>query len=762
MRSLPPALRRHHRRERVALPFASLKWCHLVVFCSWVVLFQSRFSALVSGDVINDGGDVPGTTDIIFTDIHDRILGDGDQLSEEIGPETAKGNYWEGDEDDDDSVAANVDNGAENENGEHYVSVVEGDTMESPAGRLKGEDESGIGASFFFDELAETASGVTHIGHVEGTSLKEVSTKKEANATSEWPDDDDAAKQITASAAKNDALKDSDITPGENANPTSVQVSVEGKHVPPRDWPDDDDDVAIEIVSESVNSITPVKENGAGDTLIGDTTSKTALPLDDDDDDDVNTAVEASVSDNVPNIVGGFTTSDDAGVPSATAIEDNEDSLALSRLHSQPTTYHRSQSSENDAVGEEKGADVEDTILTVEVHKEDAAGAEKAEESTPETVENDTGAENDSGEVVPDELPATNVGNDGTGLSIPTETNLAPDGNPSETMLPRPEQPQQPPIQEWGDEDEDSLFETVQSTFNVILLAVGLTSFLVFRKRVKDRVLADPSLSVPSAMKDEIIDVVIRVVSWVASTAGGANRNVSNAEVGNDTSTGIGSSRVSETIPLSTATDEEWGWEDDDMGTKLELSAMGGSDEKEDDDLAMALAMSISDSRNGSDESTGMTASVLKPIRPSDKNGSKFSPSTNKDKTLRSSSIPKFTNTSFETPSSSAGGDSIADLLGQMGGTGGPSIKSFGQKPVTVTKPKPQPKDESADDIFASMGLATSYPTKSGGRQASASTQYKTIAPKSAPLSSLLADAFDEGADADTWGDDVDLDDLLD
>ena len=761
MRSPPPTLRRRHRRERVALPFASLRWCHLVVFSSWVVLFQSRFSAFVSGDVINDGGGVPGTTDIIVTDTHDRIIGDGDQISEEIGPETAKGNYWEGDEDDDDSVAANVDNGAENESGEHYVSVVEGDTIESPAGPPNGEDESGIGLSNVPDELADTASGGTHIGHVEGTSLEQVSTTNEAKSTSEWPDDEDATIQVTASAAKNDAPKDTDITPGENANPTSVQVSVEGEHAPPRDWPDDDDDVAVEIVSESVNSIIPVTENGAGDTLIRDTTSKTALPLDDDDDDDVNTAVEAYVSDKVPNI--GSTDSDDTGLSSATAIDGNEDSLELSRLHSQPTTYHRSQSSENDAVGEEQGADVEDTILTVEVLKEDAAEAEKAEETTQETVENDTRAENGSGVVVPDELPATNVGNDENVLSIPTETNLAPDGNPSETMLPGPEQPQQPPIQEWGDEDEDSLFETVQSTFNVILLAVGLTSFLVFRKRVKDRVLADPSLSVPGAMKDEIIDVVIRVVSWVTSTASGANRNVSNAEVGNDTSTGFGSSRVSETIPLSTATDEEWGWEDEDMGTKLELSAMGGSDEKEDDDLAMALAMSISDSRNGSDEATGMTASVLKPIRPSDKNGSKFSPSTNKDKTLRSSSLPKFTNTSFETPSYSAGGDSIEDLLGKMGGTGGPVIKSFGQKPVTITKPKPQPKNESADDIFASMGLATSYPsTKSGGWQASASTQFKTNAPKSAPLSSLLADAFDGGADADTWGDDVDLDDLLD
>ena len=76
------------------------------------------------------------------------------------------------------------------------------------------------------------------------------------------------------------------------------------------------------------------------------------------------------------------------------------------------------------------------------------------------------------------------------------------------------------------------------------------------------------------------------------------------------------------------------------------------------------------------------------------------------------------------------------------------------------------------------MGLVPAYastagskpitrPTsKSGGWQAppptSASTQSKMYAPTSAPLSSLLDDAYDGAADADTWGDDGDLDDLLD
>ena len=384
-----------------------------------------------------------------------------------------------------------------------------------------------------------------------------------------------------------------------------------------------------------------------------------------------------------------------------------------------------------------------------------------------------TGGGNENAQIIPEkeidttetedneshETPATNTTPDDS------KSNNVPFDNPNESIPPSPEHPERPPVQDWIDEDEDSLFDLVQSTFHVILLAVGLTSFFVLRQRVRDRVRADPSVSLSSAVKDEVVDVVSRVVSWATSASNGTRDNSNYAQIGNDESIGYGNSRVGETIP--TATDEEWGWDDEDMGTRLELSAMQGDEAKEDEDLALAIAMSISDSRNGSDDAS--TTSVLKP--PSSKNVSKFSPPSNKDKIIRSSTA-RSTNTSTESLSYSSGGDSISDLLGQMGGTGGPRITSFGQKSSTTTtiaKPKPIPKEENADDIFASMGLIPAYSSTAGSKTTTrpppttSIAQSKINAPtSSAPISSLLDDAYDDTADADTWGDDGDLDDLLD
>ena len=284
-----------------------------------------------------------------------------------------------------------------------------------------------------------------------------------------------------------------------------------------------------------------------------------------------------------------------------------------------------------------------------------------------------------------------------------------------------------------------------------------------------DRVHTD-GVDVPTALKDELIDVAMRLVTWAINVLTGRQESTSNT--GSAASETANSNRGNETIPLSTAADEEWGWEDEEMGTNLELSGMGGGDEaKEDDDLAMAIAMSLSESRNSGEEAkvstttsvSSYSSSSTKMTRPTNNiNSSRVSA---KDKIKPQRSSPKITST---TPPPS-GGDSIEDLLGQMGGNGGAMITSFGQKPKTSSKPKPTPKRESSDDIFASMGLssipktnASSRPPAApttGGWQAKSRTQN---APTSAPLPSLRADSLgvdDEDAD---WGDDGDLDDLLD
>ena len=771
----------------------------------------------MSGDVINSLGGVSETAHIIAADIHGRILGDAriDQISAEIGPENTNGIPWEGNDNNDDSVAATaaVDY-AENEKREHDVSVGGEYTIESSVGRSSGDDELDIDISSVAD-----SDELAHIDRVEGKSFEQVSMDDKKKTITKWPNDDDARVQSKLSAAKNG------VTLGDIAYPTSSQVSVDGKHDLPHDRPDDDDDVAVERLSEISETIISENEVEDGGSRKGETSSTKGLPLnedDDDDDDDVNTAV-------------GSTQSDDMGVLSATVIDGNENSLALSTLHSQPTTYHRSQSSEGgetteetigyDAVAENgkgnvapeelsdtnaknSGSDLSipspegnpnETILPNQDQSEEPSIVGNGESDTSVSPENIIPEGNPDETILPNQDrtdQASIVENDGSNLSAPPENivpednpdetifpnqnndlsippeNIAPEGKPNETIVHGQGEPEQPFIQDWGDEEEESLFETIQSTFNVILLAMSLTSLLVFRKRVNDRVRVNPSLSVSNAIKDETIDVVIRIVSWATSKSWGARGNI-DSEVGNDALSGFGSSGISETIALSTATDEEWGWEDEEIGAKLELSAMEGNEAKEDDDLAMAIAMSISDTKNGSDKATGATSSVHKPINPSNMNGSKYSPSTSKDRTLRPSPISNFTSTSFETPSYSTGGDSIADLLGQMGGTSGSVIKSFGQKPVMKTKPKPQPKNESADDIFAEMGLSTSYRSTAASRppmsapkhvawQDSNRTQSKADAPKSAKLPSLLADTIDGDVDADTWGDDGDLDDLLD
>ena len=313
------------------------------------------------------------------------------------------------------------------------------------------------------------------------------------------------------------------------------------------------------------------------------------------DDDDNNVAVDAELT-NVPesdNITQNKPEEENEiqEGSSMTNIKEEEgdvDELLgdIFDISPEATAYHRNQSSQGDG-----------SVAADEEVKEEVVGGVVAE--TPnenvqqEVVEGDL-QENTNGVANQSETPGnvTNGEND-----TPT---AAASVDPNEVMIPNQQEEQQqkqqqPPIQSWDndDDDDDSFLDMVQSTLNVLLLAVLLTSLLVLRKRVMDRVHTDGS-SVPEAIKDELIDVVIRFASWSASVLTGT-QNDSNNSTEDDTNERQ-NSRGNETIPL--AADEEWGWEDEENQFGTELSGMGrGNEEKEDDDLAMAIAMSLSESQ---------------------------------------------------------------------------------------------------------------------------------------------------------------------
>lgn len=511
----------------------------------------------------------------------------------------------------------------------------------------------------------------------------------------------------------------------------------------------DDDSVTDAILVAVVDDDLENKDNEENDILSmtgGDTTAKSPGK-----DEEQHSIPEEQVDNDTEKKYSGHTVENKSTIP---RWPDDDDLVApvVKNVHENSSTgdgdnAFTTESARAKMTNVEGGSNIKSNDMMDELQSQSTANhrtnqSKEEEDGNVDETKNDISVTEDveSTADVTETRNATNINPD------TSSSNSVPFDNPNESILPGPERPERQPVQDWVDEDEDSFF--VQSTLHVILLAVGLTSFFVLRKRVRDRVRVDPSVSLSSAVKDEVVDAVSRVVSWATSASNGNRDNINYAQVGNVESIGYGNSRVGETLP--TAADEEWGWDDEDMGTRLELSAMQGDEAKEDEDLALAIAMSISDSRNGSDDAS--TTSLLKP--PSSKNVSKFSPPSNKDKTIRSSTAR----------------DSISDLLGQMGGTGGPRITSFGQKPSTTTaisKPKPIPKEENADDIFASMGLVPAYGgtgSKTLTRPPPPTTTISKInAPtNSAPISSLLDDAYDDTADTATWGDDGDLDDLLD
>jgi len=395
--------------------------------------------------------------------------------------------------------------------------------------------------------------------------------------------------------------------------------------------------------------------------------------------------------------------------------------------------------------------------------------------------------------------------------AIAAASQVPAEGGGNEENVPYPQQNEQSSGSDnygdgyyWDDGDDDSFFDMVKSTLNVLALAAFFAGLLVCRSRIRERQRVNPSTGVIGAIKDEIFSLIVAAVSRAASAARDEGHSGS-ARASDFTVTSSLHSSLSrpeannfgqETVPLSTATDEEWGWDDDEISTpNLELSGIRTDEAKEEDDLALAIAMSLSESdnaatapSNGGMKTNLPTKSTVNTVRTAPKSVDKKLQIPKPTTSSRLPAVPmksqlenQNANVSKpETPPSS--GQSIEDLLGQMGGNGGPVITKFGQRPPMEhanAKPlAPKKVETEEDDIFASMGLSN-FPTKpaggvmstpkpapsTGGWQASTAfaSASAAAAPKSAPLPSLLAATADDLDDADAdWGDDGDLDDLLD
>ena len=396
------------------------------------------------------------------------------------------------------------------------------------------------------------------------------------------------------------------------------------------------------------------------------------------------------------------------------------------------TEYHRSQSTVQneapaDSIGETRSFDQSDNV--------------KPTHNDQESENINTG----NGNIVDNEI------NDGSDAATFEESGMA-NSNIVDRSVPPLDQvdPQQQPPPENTfvnyneDEEEESFFAMIQSTLQVLFLAAFFSLGLVFRRRVLDRMSDHPSLNVSHAMQEEAIKVVTDLATWLSesrndsNSIGGGYSMPTIIERGSSVG-GSGSSRA-ETIPLATATDEEWGWDDEDVGGNLELSGVGGDNSNEEDDLAMAIAMSLSEPVKGGGSETERPVDLVR------KNSSS-APAPAPAPTIEVA-VEKSSNDELEQVAPPAA--TIEDLLGQMSSTGGPVISSFGQK-ATKIEPKSKPKTtrNDTDDIFASMGLSSFPTTKTGPPQQQINTPSSTL---------LKAESIDE---SDDWGDDGDLDDLL-
>ncbi|KAL7484563.1 hypothetical protein ACHAW6_010197 [Cyclotella cf. meneghiniana] len=334
-------------------------------------------------------------------------------------------------------------------------------------------------------------------------------------------------------------------------------------------------------------------------------------------------------------------------------------------------------------------------------------------------------------------------------------SNQVPVGGETKSGYPEPSAPIGNQEFYYDDEEEYDMFEMVKSTCSVILLAAVIAMVLLIRKRVMNRLRNDASLDPVMVVQEEVIGCIVELGRYVANIVSGSRGNHSGTSEYRPVSTSPRSDSFErQTLPLSTAADEEWGWGDEDTTPHLELPGVGVDDGREEEELALAIAISLSESTNGVSRTTPVqpnrnsTPKSAAPVKP--KPPSSYHSKSKEQKP--SSTVPVRPAPTTKTQPPPSKGDSIEDLLGQLNSSGGSVITSFAPKPQNLTtKPPPAPKKQgsSSDDIFASMGLSSFSPKPSTA----------AAAPRSAPLPSKSL-AADNDLDAD-WGDD-DLNDLLD
>lgn len=524
-----------------------------------------------------------------------------------------------------------------------------------------------------------------------------------------------------------------------------------------QEWPDDDDDDGIDIIQSKNNIVDHTEDSGKANA------ANVTSTVDDDDIDKLTelVSVEEDAEGDDEEII-----TNDEDIDSVTGeLQNEENASELSNIEEEVDTNNEVGSVENTTLvmGEEE-------IPATDYHRSQSTIQNEAPpaDSTGDTRTFDQSENIDmnEGQEVSEEINIGNSNvfdgneiNDGVNNMVMVEENVN-----NEDIVPPPPMEQanpqqQPPLENAfvnynEDDEEESFFAMIQSTLQVLFLAAFFSSGLVFRRRVMDRMNDYPSMNLSQAVQEEVVKVLTDLASWLSESqnqsngdVGGGGYSLPTIPEGGSSVGGSGSSRT-ETIPLATATDEEWGWDDEDVGGNLELSGVGGDNTTEEDDLAMAIAMSLSEPANDDRSET---------VRPTDAAIKQHSAPA-MEFAVENSSIG---NNQLAQVAAPAPVDTIEDLLGQMSSAGGPVISSFGQKATKIeptSKSKPIRNDE--DDIFESMGMGlSSFATKTAPSQQQTSVPSSMQQTNIASSTLLKAESIDE--EDDDWGDDGDLDDLL-